>query len=40
VEEAVGNRPATDLVIDTSTVDVDEAARTIADWASARDGTT
>lgn len=40
VEEAVGNRPATDLVIDTSTVDVEEAARTIADWASARDGTT
>jgi shikimate kinase len=29
-------RPATDLVLDTSSVGVEEAARTIAEWASAR----
>jgi len=36
LEETVRSRPATDLVVDTASVSVDEAARTIAEWASGR----
>jgi len=36
VEEDVRGRPATDLVIDTASVGVDEAARTVVAWASGR----
>jgi chloramphenicol 3-O-phosphotransferase len=32
----VRSRPATDLVVDTSSVGVEEAARTIVEWASVR----
>ncbi len=35
LDEAVRTRPATDLVIDTSSLGAAEAARTIADWATA-----
>jgi chloramphenicol 3-O-phosphotransferase len=34
LDDAVRTRPSTDLVIDTSSVCVDEAARTIAVWVS------
>jgi adenylylsulfate kinase-like enzyme len=34
LDDAVRTRPSTDLVIDTSSVSVDEAARTIAVWVS------
>jgi adenylylsulfate kinase-like enzyme len=36
LQGAVRSRPATDLVVDTSSVGVEEAAATIAEWASAR----
>ena len=36
LEEAVRSRPVTDLVVDTASVSVDEAARAIAEWASGR----
>jgi predicted kinase len=32
--QAVRNRPATDLVVDTASVNADEAARAIVEWAS------
>jgi predicted kinase len=36
VQEALRNRPATDLLVDTSSIGCEEAARTIVEWASAR----
>lgn len=36
MQEAVRNRPATDLLVDTSSVSSEEAARKIAEWATAR----
>jgi len=36
LRDAVSDRPATDLVVDTSSVGVEETARTIVEWASAR----
>ena len=35
LDEAVRTRPATDLVVDTSSLDAAEAARTIAAWTTA-----
>jgi chloramphenicol 3-O-phosphotransferase len=40
MREAIRVRPATDFVLDTSLVSVDEAARTIVEWASAGAATT
>jgi len=36
LREAMSTRPETDLVLDTSSVSIDEAARTIVDWATTR----
>jgi pantothenate kinase len=38
VADAVADRPAADLVIDTSAVGIEETARTIVDWAAGRLG--
>jgi shikimate kinase len=38
LEQALRNRPATDLVVDTASVNAEEAARAIAEWASGRAG--
>jgi chloramphenicol 3-O-phosphotransferase len=34
LEDDLRNRPATDLVVDTASIDVEEAARVISEWAS------